>query len=693
MKVSILLAAATAASAIALPQLHRRHEGHDETEATGITNTPHSNDKTNINDINDNNDATSPSAHSHSNTHSGNSTHDNEDMMEPNPASMNGGHHSHGLPILAHPEKLEPQQLAYWTAYDPTNFFNTETPGQSLLTWHILMVATAWIGVYPIAVMLSSAKSGLYLPVQTAQVVMVALGAIFLGMYGSSPEVEKMYPGAIYGKFTVLVLILSLVHYLAALLTSLAYRDTTPNDSDPRQLAEAFQLQPYHRVSDSDSDHTLNGTPSATPSVPQPSKFRISEDAEDDTPMSPCQYYGDDECGGAEAASSSSMRPQPFEQKMEDKWVARLMANSHVSSTVDRFGALANFVHTYLQGIMLLVAFAYVICGVVTGCRLGMGHNVFNILAHFIKGGVFTVLGLFTFARYVGVFTDKGWAWNLNQEQVNSVKMLHSRSRANSRGSRRRARSSPPAPTKMTALSVARTAVSKVFGVLAFLKPQSFTFEFVESALILIYGVPNIFMEHLASKDGHWTPADLQHASIAFMFIGGGLSGVLLESALVRKLLSSKTYPMSFNPFPALTIFWTGILMSQHAQALPLSTAIHTQWGYLLAIGAVFRGITYLQYFIVYSQALARLDGGAEMNVDQLTLPSRPFTEIVASFCLISGGLVFMQSNRETVEAFVYRGIDSMFTLNVTVGVTSFIMAWELVVLAIKGWASRRKRV
>lgn len=674
MRVSILLAAATAASAIAIPQHDKRHEGHDDAVDTK-PDTHH--------------DATLPT-HSDSNPSNHSST-----EMEPSPASMNGGHHSHGLPILAHPEKLEPQQLAYWTAYDPTNFFNTETPGQGLLTWHIIMVATAWIGVYPISVMLSSAKSGLYLPVQTAQVVMVALGAIFLGMYGSSPEVEKMYPGAIYGKFTVLLLILSLVHYLAALLTSLAYRDTTPNDSDPRQLAEAFQLQPYHRVSDSDSDHTLNGTPSATPSVPQPSKFRISEDAEDDTPMSPCQYYGDDECGGGvEAGSSSSMhRPQPFEQKMEEKWVTRLMANSHVSSTVDRFGALANFVHTYLQGILMLVAFGYVTTGVVTGCRLGMGHNVFNILAHFIKGGVFTVLGLFTFARYVGVFTDKGWAWNLNQEQVNSVKMLHSRSRANSRGSRRRARSSPPAPTKMTVLSVARTAVSKVFGVLSFLKPQSFTFEFVESALILIYGVPNIFMEHLASKDGHWTPADLQHASIAFMFIGGGLSGVLLESALVRKLLSSKTYPMSFNPFPALTIFWTGILMSQHAQALPLSTAIHTQWGYLLAIGAVFRGITYLQYFIVYSQALSRLDGGAEMNVDQLTLPSRPFTEIVASFCLISGGLVFMQSNRETVEAFVYRGIDSMFTLNVTVGITSFIMAWELVVLAIKGWASRRKRV
>lgn len=647
MKLPLILLAALA---IALP-----HEGHHDDAAT----------------------TTPPNAPS-------NETQNLPHGMEPNPAPMNGGHHDHGSPILAHPEKLEPQQLAYWTAYDPTNFFNTETPGQWLLTWHITLVSAAWMAVYPISVMLSSAKSGLYLPVQTAQVIMVALSAFFLGLYGSSPEVEKMYPGAIYGKFTVLLLVMSVVHYLSALLTSLAYRDTTPNENDPRQLAEAFQLQPYHRVSDSDSDHTLNGTPSATPSVPQPSKFRISED---DTPMSPCQYYGDDEC--AEPSSSS----QPFEAKMEDKWVARLMANSHVSGTVDRFGALANFVHTYLQGILFLVSFAYVTCGVVTGCRLGMGHNVFNILAHFIKGGVFTVLGLFTFARYVGVFVEKGWAWNLNQEQVNSVKMLHSRSRANSRGSRRRARSSPPAPSKVTPLSVAKTVVCKALSAFAFLKPQSFTFEFVESALILIYGVPNIFMEHLASKDGHWTPADLQHASIAFMFIGGGLSGVLLESALVRKLLASKTYPMSFNPFPALTIFWTGILMSQHAQALPLSTAIHTQWGYLLAIGAVFRGLTYLQYFVVYSQTLARLDGGSEMNVEQLTLPSRPFTEIVASFCLVSGGLVFMQSNRETVEAFVYRGIDSMFTLNVTVGVTSFIMAWELVVLAIKGWASRRKRV
>lgn len=663
MKLSLILAVC-ASAALALPQQqHKRHEDHDHSNAAAAHDMGAVGETQSHSDVASGTNGSAP--------------------MEANPASMKGGHHTHGLPILAHPELLEPQQLAYWTAYDPTNFFNTATPGQSWLTWHIMSVFTAWIVVYPVSVMLSAAKSGLYLPVQTAQVALVALSALFISIYGASPEVAKMYPGSIYGKFTLLVLVLSVVHYLAAVLTSLAYRDSSA-EGESQQLAEAFQLQPYHRVSDSDSDHTLNGTPAATPSQPQPSKFRISED---DTPMSPCQYYGDDECG----EGPSARQQQPFEQKMEDKWVARLMANSHVSSTVDRFGAVANFVHCYLGGTMLLVSFAYVICGIVTGSRLGMGRNVFNILAHFIKGGVFTCLGLFTFARYVGVFADKGWAWNLNQEQVNSLKVT-TRSRANSRGSRRRARSSPPASGPISALSVAKTLGSRALGVFTFLKPQSFTFEFLESALILIYGVPNIFMEHLASKDGHWTPADLQHASIAFMFIGGGLSGVLLESALVRKLISSKSYPMSFNPFPALTIFWTGILMSQHAQALPLSTAIHTQWGYLLSIAAVFRGVTYMLYFVFYSQSLARTDGGADMNTEQLTLPSRPFTEIIASFCLIAGGLVFMQSNRETVEAFVYRGIDSMFTLNVTVGITSFIMAWELVVLALKGWASRRRK-
>ena len=50
--------------------------------------------------------------------------------------------------------------------------------------------------------------------------------------------------------------------------------------------------------------------------------------------------------------------------------------------------------------------------GVATFCCYGKGNTVFNLLAHFIKGGVFFAYGLLSLSRYCGGFTNKGWAWN-----------------------------------------------------------------------------------------------------------------------------------------------------------------------------------------------------------------------------------------------------------------------------------------
>ena len=58
------------------------------------------------------------------------------------------------------------------------------------------------------------------------------------------------------------------------------------------------------------------------------------------------------------------------------------------------------------------------------------------------------------------------------------------------------------------------------------------TMEMIESSLILFYGSTNIFLEHLANAGGEWSPKDLQHASIAFIFIGCGLCGVITEIKL-----------------------------------------------------------------------------------------------------------------------------------------------------------------
>lgn len=173
---------------------------------------------------------------------------------------------------------------------------------------------------------------------------------------------------------------------------------------------------------------------------------------------------------------------------------------------------------------------------------------------------------------------------------------------------------------------------------------------------------------------------------------------MLLESQWIRNLLNTtilnlpsrghlnppinrwdppKTYPFSMNPFPALIILLLGLLMSSHHQSSMISTMIHKQWGTLFVGFAIARVFTYILIYISPPVSF---------------LPSRPPTEIVASFCLISGGIIFMASNKDTVGAMEKHGLNPMFSFTLTMGFTAFLMAWTIIVLAIRGWAVQRQQ-
>lgn len=88
-------------------------------------------------------------------------------------------------------------------------------------------------------------------------------------------------------------------------------------------------------------------------------------------------------------------------------------------------------------------------------------------------------------------------------------------------------------------------------------------------------------------------------------------------------------YEFSLNPIPALVILLVGIMMSSHQQETMISSMIHKQWGNLLTGAAFSRGLTYVLLFL---------------RTPKSSLPSRPPTEILAAFGLISGGIIFMAS-------------------------------------------------
>lgn len=91
---------------------------------------------------------------------------------------------------------------------------------------------------------------------------------------------------------------------------------------------------------------------------------------------------------------------------------------------------------------------------------------------------------------------------------------------------------------------------------------------------------------------------------------------------------------VSLNPMPALIVFLLGVMMGSHHQEAMVSTMMHRQWGALLAGGAMARAVTYILLYIKPPTSY---------------FPSRPPSELVGAFCLISGGLIFMLSVRLSV--------------------------------------------
>lgn len=126
------------------------------------------------------------------------------------------------------------------------------------------------------------------------------------------------------------------------------------------------------------------------------------------------------------------------------------------------------------------------------------------------------------------------------------------------------------------------------------------------------------------------------------------------------------------NPLPALIILLLGMMMSSHHQASMVSTMVHKQWGTLLVGASFARAVTYILFYVSPPTSI---------------LPSRPPSELITAFCLMAGGLIFMASSADTIEAMEYNDLGAMFVFTVTMGVITFLMAWIIVVIAIKGWA------
>ncbi|PHH67822.1 hypothetical protein CDD82_1100 [Ophiocordyceps australis] len=489
----------------------------------------------------------------------------------------------------------------------------------------------AWVVILPVAVMLSLVGSRFTIHWQSVFTITHVVGLLFVIMYKA--DTPDLYPHNAHYKIgwiaTGLVpaqMVIGLAEHMAASLRRRSLRRAHLASAEERCY---FIPDGEYRIS-SESCHNIESNTDALPSSW-------------DTTLQAREQDLDKEC--------DSSNPQLSRSKLS---LYRMRISRQLAVTVtwlvsSRTWWCFDLLYRITDRIILPFGFAVVTTGIATFGRFFEGHAIFSGLAHWIKGGVFFWLGLFTLGRWCGSFAELGWAWN----------------------ARPRARRTKWYPS----------------------------IEFVESALIFLYGSTNIFLEHLGRWGGDWTAQDLQHLAITILFIGGGLCGMLVESAFIRRLLNMTasqvsvvpihdesvheerqqpdTYQFSLNPIPALVILMVGVIMSSHHQSSHISTTVHKQWGNLLLGASFARTLTYI---LIY------------LRPPKSTLPSRPPTELLAAFGLIAGGIIFMASSSDTIQAIIDHDLDAMFIYTITMGLVALLMAWEVLVLASKGWAAHCER-
>ncbi|KAE8140479.1 hypothetical protein BDV38DRAFT_279980 [Aspergillus pseudotamarii] len=514
----------------------------------------------------------------------------------------------------------------------PMSYFSYGQHSSTILA-HIALMTLGWCLVLPAAVVLSVGRSRLALPSQFLFLFINTIGLLFGIIYNR--QTPDLYENNAHHKIGWIVTWLIGVQAVLALIFAYAGHGE-PKQSQSRSLNHA----PFLPIATDDNESLY-----ASRAIHE---YRWSRDSGQGTePLSPsCESQAEDD---------SFVKPEELYAKPSGLrgWL--------YSSNVHRFllkcmpGMVSNHVlrsfnigYNVIDRIILPFGFIAITTGGVTYGGIFHGNEVFNGLAHFIKGGIFFWYGILTLGRFTGAWADLGWAWNKK----------------------------PPA-------SVVGWKAKVPSG------------EFVESFVIWLYGVTNVFLEHLAGWGEEWTANDLQHVSISIMFFGGGLVGMLFESRRIRDALNNsvlrpptyesdtdnwqppKSQGVPLNPMPALIILLLGMMMGSHHQDSMTSTMVHKQWGNMLVGFAIARGMTYILLFL---------------RPPTSYLPGRPPTEIVTGFCLMSGGLIFMLSARQVIEAMEFYKLDAMFTFTVGMGFTAFIMSLVVLVVAIKAWAVRCER-
>jgi len=195
----------------------------------------------------------------------------------------------------------------------------------------------------------------------------------------------------------------------------------------------------------------------------------------------------------------------------------------------------------------------------------------------------------------------------------------------------------------------------------AWLRRKGRSPECFDSWVIMLWGIVNTFTEH---HGGAWSVKDMQHTILGVLWWAGGLLGIFLARKNQR------------NVVPSIIIILTGWAMSEHAQALAISTKVHAVFGKTLILA----GVTRIIEICFVAPSLGKSDTPGLMPLEDdntsdhtladATLPSPRFRLPVESaiemtqsstagkafrhlppFLLVAAGLLFMSATDEELRS------------------------------------------
>lgn len=559
-----------------------------------------------------------------------------------------------GTEAVAEPAEIDhddPWTKSQWMQ----SYFRHGQYGNWMLAHAVLMVF-AWVFAMPLAIMLSVARSRFHLPAQVLFHILNGLG--FFAGFVYNHATPDLYEGNAHHSLGWALTFITIAWTVMSLYVAYGeYWDSKTGTSERLQTSAVAQYDQFQQYNDEMSPSRVSRD-SGLGNSRQNSSDSVFQKKYDET-----MPIDDADLDEEEKAAEGEHRGFLGNNKVD-----RFISRNVLRFSTQRAATVVRFFQIILEKFLLLLGFATLASGFVVYGGIFRDRQVFSGLAHYIKGAIFVFYGFLTLGRWMGAFSEFGWAWNLRPSHAVVAKW--------------------------------KTAVPSA--------------EFVESFVIWLYGASNVFLEHLGNAGGAWSPQDFEHVSITILFFGGGLFGMLIESSWAKTLMNTNvevqksadaelagsdtshfatisgangtgdgrwehptTYRVPMNPMPALTIMLLGMMMSAHHQASMVSTMLHSQWGGLFSAFALARAVTYVTQYL---------------KPPTTHFASRPPSELVAAFCLTAGGLIFMNSAADSVWAIESNGLDAMTVFTITMGLTGVLLAWEIILFSIKGWAVRKER-